>query len=85
MRMNKHVTYAQFEAVLLELGFQKKVIPKDCVTYGHAPSKTLLVVPPHMPQDPVPSHVMVSARHHLDWNGVINPDALDEMLHAAAA
>ncbi len=85
MPTNNSITYAQFEAVLAELGFRKKVIPNDCVAYDHKPSKTLLVAPLHKPQDIVPWNVIASARHHLDWNGVIEPDALEEMLQAAAA
>ncbi len=85
MEMNKSITYSQLEAVLLELGFRKKVIPKEGVTYGHLPSKTLLLLPLHEPAERVPSHVILSVRHHLEWNGVIEPNVLEEMLQAAAA
>ena len=78
-------TFAQYEAVLKELGFQKRVLESLHVRYEHAPSGTVLLVRPHQPSDSVPDYVLVSTRSHLSYRGLIEPAEFEAMLHAVAA
>ncbi len=85
MTNGKPITFARLEAVLAELGFQKIVVPGRYVTYEHSPSGTILFVPLHQSKELVPWDVIASARHHLEWRGIMEPSKFEEMLQAVAA
>jgi len=90
--LTKQPTHAQFERILKELGFRTISLPGKTgsllgkgVAYKHDPSGIVLAVPLHKPNESVPQHVVVSARHQLDVFGVMERVDFDALLQAAAA
>ena len=83
--MTKHITFAQLEQLLEGLGFVKRVVPNECVTYEHAPTKSLLAVRLHKPNEAVPEHVLVATRIQLDGRGVVAEKDFDSLLQSVAA
>lgn len=83
--MHNRVTFAQYEAVLKEFGFQMTVVPDSHVLYRHARSDTILMVRIPEPDEEVPWHVAAAARRHLESRGVVSPDDFEEMLRQVAA
>jgi predicted RNA binding protein YcfA (HicA-like mRNA interferase family) len=83
--VNNRISFAQFDAILYDLGFQQSVIPRSHVTYRHPPTGALLLVRLHTPTDFVPDYVMVSTRHELDWRGVIDGTEFDARFQTAVA
>lgn len=79
--MNNRITFAQFDAVLDELGFQQIVVPGSHVTYRHPPTGAILMVRLHSPSDFVPDYVMVGTRHELDWRGVVSAQDFEDALN----
>jgi predicted RNA binding protein YcfA (HicA-like mRNA interferase family) len=79
------ITFTQYESVLKELGFSKKVIPKSHVRYDHTPSETILLVRLHKPSKELPWHVKADARPQLSERGVIEAEEFEARLRALAA
>ena len=65
--MNNRITFAQFDAVLEELGFSKTVIPTSHVNYRHEASDTQLMVRLHKPADFVREHFPNAYQKCLDF------------------
>ena len=74
--MNGRITFARLEKVLVELGFQKRVVPNEGVAYHRSATQSSLVVSVHKPNEFVPDYVLASIRHQLDAQGVITARAL---------
>ena len=83
--MNSAITFAQFDAVLAELGFKSNVVPGSHVNYEHAKSGAVLMIRLHKPTDVVPNYVLISTRVQLDGQGVIEANNFEAMLSAVAA
>ena len=83
--MNNRITFKRLEKILKELGFRKKIVPDSCVTYSHPPTKALLIVRLHKPDDLVPGYVIIAARLELEWKGILEPKSFEAMLQSAAA
>lgn len=83
--MSDKVTFAQFDAVMAELGFEQQVIAGSHVNYRHARLDGPIMIRLHKPKDIVPGYVLLSARRELELFGVVGTDRFDELLHATAA
>ena len=83
--MSKRVTFAQFDAILEELGFRKSVVTESHVNYRRAAGDTPLMVRLHKPNEFVPDYELAYVRHELEWSGIIEPANFDEKLLAVAA
>jgi predicted RNA binding protein YcfA (HicA-like mRNA interferase family) len=79
------VTFAQFDAILEQLGFEKTVIPGSHLNYKHPKSGAFLLAQIHKPSDLVPTYVLLGTRGNLEIQGVIAKDEFERMLQAVAA
>lgn len=86
MTLSKLITFAQFDRIMAQLGFDKTVLPdRKGAVYKHAPTKTIFPVRPHKPSDYVPDYYLAGARSQFDGRGIIDAEEFEEMLRAAAA
>ena len=83
--MSDRITFAQFDAVLAELGFQKQVIPGSHVNYRHADWDKPLMLRLHKPKDIVPGYDLLGTRVQLERFGIVAAADFEQMLQAAAA
>lgn len=83
--MNKHMTFARFDAILEELGFRKTVIPGSHVNYYHDKTDTLQMIRLHEPDDLVPAYVLAATRLQMDGLGILDAKDFDEVFRLAAA
>ncbi len=83
--VSNRVTFAQFDAVLDQLGFKKTVIRGSHVNYDHPETGVFLMAQLHKPSDLVPSYVLFGARVELEYQGVIARDDFLKLLEAVAA
>lgn len=83
--MIRRIPFAQFDSVLRELGFQKKVVPGKHIAYFHEASDTVMAVRLMEPDELVPDYQMAATRSQLDGRGIIDADEFEEMLKTAAA
>ena len=83
--MLSNITFAQFDAILEELGFRKQVIRGSHVNYWHEELKSPLLIRLHRPKDRVPTYVLLGTRVELDNFGIIAAEDFEEKLKAAAA
>jgi len=79
------VTFAQFNAILEQLGFQKTVIPGSHVNYNHPETGAFLLIQLHKASDLVPTFVLLGTRGNLEIQGVIAKEDFEKMLQAVAA
>ena len=82
---DKSVHFAEFEAVLLRLGFERKPTKGQQRYYQHKEPDTWIVLPPYKSEDTVrPIHIQV-ARRLLSERGLVEGTAFDLLLLDDAA
>jgi predicted RNA binding protein YcfA (HicA-like mRNA interferase family) len=83
--VTSRVTFAQFDAVLEQLGFKKTIVRGSHVNYEHANTGAFLLAQIHKPNDLVPTYVLFGARVDLERQGVIDREDFLKMLEGIAA
>ncbi len=78
------VTFAELRQLLLELGFTQAKRGKFWF-FEHAPSETILAYRPYRVRERVTLLDMHLTRQHLDWRGLLAPDAFDDLFKKATA
>jgi hypothetical protein len=77
--------FAKLRHVLLDLGFEERVIEGKYLGFFHAESDTLFVFRMYRPQDKVSLADLASVRKQLAWRGLLSEEALDASLCNATA
>jgi hypothetical protein len=75
-----HPTFHALRQVLLDLGFQTKVLPTAHVRFEHPRSKTVVVFRPYREEEAVDQAMLVGVRRLLDERGVVPRDQFDDLL-----
>jgi hypothetical protein len=83
--MSEHISFAQFDAILRDLGFEKAVVPGSSVVYYHKPTDTTMPVRLMRPDELIPDYLLAAARSQLDGRGIIEATAFDRMIRIPAA
>ena len=83
--MSESTTYAQMDAALRRLGFQKTEVNDGPVGYRHAPSDTVVLFKKHRPNEVVPPGTGAATRKLLIERGLVDGAQWDEMLRPVAA
>jgi hypothetical protein len=78
---NNAVSFSVLQRVLEELGFVRKKVGCPQVVFKHGPSDTVFLFPAYKERDPVAAADLIGVRKILDERGVIEAQALEEMLH----
>ncbi len=79
------VTFATLQHVLEGLGFVKTEVPRSHIYFEHTPSDSLLLFRLYRPREKVSDVDLIRVRKFLDEKGIIEPDALEELLHQPSA
>ena len=78
------VTFAELRQLLLDLGFMLSKEGKFWY-FEHPPSGTILGYRPYRAREKVTLLDLDMTRKHLDWRGVLTPEAFDDRLKKAPA
>jgi hypothetical protein len=78
------VPFAELRQLLVDLGFTVSKQGKFWF-FEHAPSETTFLFRPYRSRDRVTLRDVNSTRHHLDWRGLMAPEAFDDLLKKATA
>jgi hypothetical protein len=78
------VTFAELRQLLLDLGFTVSKRGKFWF-FEHAPSETTFLFRPYQTREKVTLRDVSTTRFHLDWRGLMAPEAFDERLKKATA
>ncbi len=78
--MPKMITFAELEALLLEVGFEESPTTGNHKLFEHLISDTIVVLPMWQATDRVDRAHLVATRKTLDGRGVIDAAAFDEFL-----
>lgn len=79
------LSYAELRRLLLDLGFAEKKVPGPHIVFYHAPSDTLFAFRAYKPKQKVFVDDLVGVRFHLDWRGLLDAEAFDNLLRKASA
>ena len=82
---NNVVSFAVLQHVLEGLGFVRKKVGGPQVVFEHAPSKTVFLFQAYKARDQVNEADLIGVRKILDEKGVIEPEALEGLLHEPSA
>jgi hypothetical protein len=69
--------FAALRRILLDLGFEERVLPSSHLAYYHEPSDTLILLRAYQPGDALSMPDLVAVRKQLDAHGVLSADAFD--------
>jgi hypothetical protein len=78
------ISFAELRQFLLDLGFTMSKRGKFWF-FEHAPSETTFLYRPYRPREKVTLVDLDSTRRHLDWRGVLDERAFDNLLKQATA
>jgi hypothetical protein len=78
---NNAVSFATLQHVLEGLGFVKAQTAGPQQVFEHAPSDSVFLFRAYKPRDKVTPADLIAVRKILDDKGVIEPEALEDMLH----
>jgi hypothetical protein len=78
---NNAVSFAVLQRVLEDLGFVRKKVGGPQMVLEHGPSDTVFLFRAYKARDKVAAADLIGVRKILDEKGVIEPQALEEMLH----
>jgi len=73
------VRFSQLHQLLEGVGFQALKYERGWV-FEHAPSGGKLLFRKYRPTEFVYPHDLVKVQSHLNWRGLMSPDAFDQML-----
>ena len=82
---NKRINFAQFEKVMKELGFQKRLAPERAVVFKHSTLDSIVIVRMYKPKEIIPDFVMIGTKVQLDRQGVVEEAEFEKMFQAVAA
>ncbi len=82
---NNAISFATLERVLEGLGFVKAQTAGPQQVFEHAPSHSVFLFRAYKPRERVTTADLMEVRKILDEKGIIEPDALEGMLHQNAA
>jgi predicted RNA binding protein YcfA (HicA-like mRNA interferase family) len=78
--MSKTIKYADFECLLLRLGFRSGHTTGTQLIFEHPAFDARIVLPPYQAEEAVRPHHWMNVRWLLDVNGILERDAFDKML-----
>jgi hypothetical protein len=78
------ISFATLQGVLEGLGFVEKEVPGSHSFFEHAPSGSLLLFRLYRPREKVDEVDLIRVRKFLDAKGLLEADALAELLHQPA-
>lgn len=78
------VTFSELRQLLLDVGFTVSKRGKFWF-FVHAPSETTLTYRPYRVRERISLRDLHMTRFHLDWRGVLAPEAFDDRLKKATA
>ena len=78
------VTFGELRQLLVDRGFTVTKQGKFWF-FEHAPSETTFRFRPYRVRERVTLRDVNSTRHHLDWRGLLAPQAFDDLLKKATA
>ncbi len=78
---NAAVSFAALQRVLEGLGFVRKKVGGPQVVFEHAPSDTWFLFRVYKPRDKVTAGDLIGVRKILDERGLLEPEALEGLLH----
>jgi hypothetical protein len=81
----KAVPFPDLQRVLEGLGFVRKKVGGPQVLFEHGPSDTWFLFRAYKPQDKVTDADLIVVRKILDEKGLLEPEALEELLHQPSA
>src|SRR4051812_30893732 len=73
-------TFTTLKRVLLDLGFQTRILPGLHVMFEHQSSDTLVILRPYRDDEVIEQGTLAGIRRLLDEKGVIDRSRLDELL-----
>ncbi len=82
---NSAVSFATLQRVLEGLGFVRKKVGGPQVVFEHTAPDTWFLFQAYKPRDKVTAADLIRVRKLLDERGIIEPDALEELLHQPSA
>lgn len=78
------ITFAELRQLLVDLGFRVSKRGKGWF-FEHPPSETWFVFRPYRVNERITLRDVNSTRFHLDWRGLLAPEAFDERFKKATA
>ena len=78
--MIKNVTYAQLDAVLRKLGFERRQLKSGHIAYAHQQSETLITMPPMEFDARVQPGHLITARKMVVDRGIADEDTFFDLL-----
>jgi hypothetical protein len=82
---NPRVSFAQLRRWLLDLGFEERLRPEGPVSFRHAASDTVLLLPRYAPEETVAPHHLAGVRVMLDGKGLLEGNDFDKWVAEATA
>jgi hypothetical protein len=83
---NNTFTFGKLRRLLLDLDFAEKTVPGPNIAFYHVPSKEVVFVfRPYKPNERVTEYDVVDVRKQLDWRGLLDAEAFDNLLRKASA
>ncbi len=79
------VPFAKLRSLLLDMGFQERVVEGKYLGFYHPDSDTIFTFHLYAPQDLVTNMDLVGVRSQLDWRGLLGREAFDTALRKASA
>jgi len=79
--MSKCIRYADFERVLIDLGFHRAQIDGPQFVFENAEHDALLVFPPYRSEEIVQPLHWMKTRHMVDVMGILDGDKFDKLLN----
>jgi hypothetical protein len=80
-----HLPFAKLRRLLLDLGFNERVIDGKYLGFTHEESGCFFSLPLYRPQERVSNADLVGVRSQLDWRGLLSEEAFDAALRKASA
>lgn len=77
--------FAALRDLLLDLGFEEKVVPGSSIVFGHAASGAVFLFRPYRPRDKVSLMDLAGVRKQLGLRGLLGEEAFDVSLRKASA
>jgi hypothetical protein len=76
--------FADLRQLLLDLGFQMKVVPGSGVVFEHTPARARLVLEPFADGDTVDPATLAIVGRNLDERGILSRARFEELLQKRA-
>ncbi len=77
--------FSKLRRLLLDLGFDERVIDGKYLGFKHADSGCFFAFPLYGPQERVSNTDLLGVRSQLNWRGLLSEEAFDAALRKASA